>query len=82
MNRPATRYLLTGLFVLAAFWIGTAYHPESALHAQVKRVGPTEAFQAGDQLALPVLQKILATLRRIDERLERFEKLAQADPEK
>ena len=63
------------LIVLVVFCLGTRFQPQSAVRAGVREITPRESFLAGDQRSLPVLQEISATLKQIDARLARIEKV-------
>jgi hypothetical protein len=72
-----------GLLLLGAFWAGSVFQPERGASAAGKAAGraagrqppPPQPFLAGSERALPILQEIAATLKRIDDRLARIEKL-------
>jgi hypothetical protein len=66
------------VMLLFAFWLGFSIPPPIATRADDQQEGPKEAFLAGDQLSIPILKDSLAELKKIDERLERIEKLMAA----
>ena len=70
----ARQVACAGLLLLGGFWAGGAFHPETAAKAGVRKTPPREAFLAGSERALSVLQDISETLKRIDARLMRIEK--------
>jgi hypothetical protein len=62
-----------GALIAVGLLAGTLIPPPVAVWGQ-ERVMPTPpAFKSGDQLALPVLQDIAATLHQIDDRMARLE---------
>lgn len=66
------------LLVLGAFCLGTAFGPSPAVRAGVRQTTSTEHFLAGGERSVPVLEEIAKTLRQIDTRLARIEKVAAA----
>ena len=62
------------LLVLVAFCVGTAVRPAAEARAGVREAAPTPHFLAGGERAVPVLEEISETLKRIDTRLSRIEK--------
>ncbi len=75
------RGLLTGVLLVAAFWLGSSVRREPTVSAaDTRRNPPREAFLAGSERSIPILQEISVTLKRIDTRLARLEKLAQGQP--
>ncbi len=64
------------LVVLIAFCAGTSLRPPPAARAGVREGTPTPHFLAGGERALPVLEEISKTLKQIDTRLSRIEKIA------
>ncbi len=72
--------LLTGVMLVAAFGLGAAVRRESAATAGVRKPAPQEAFLAGSERSLPILQEIAVTLKRIDTRLANLEKVALQPP--
>jgi uncharacterized protein HemX len=49
---------------------------DATVHADVRREQEQEPFQTGDQRCEVVLREIAVTIGKMDERLERMEKLA------
>lgn len=71
------RSLLFGVGLVAAGWIvGSVASRPMAANAQVINAAPDQHFLAGDQLSLPVLQDMCATLHQMDARLGRLEATA------
>jgi len=72
--RSAGRKAVLALLSLAVgIIVGANVPPPTAANGQTITPAPPP-FKAGDQLALPILQDIAATLEQIDGRLERLEK--------
>ena len=76
--RSVGRYAFFAVLIIAAFATGSLLQPIASSDAQTRfgSVQPSPApptFESGSQRSLPVLQEILATLRRMDGRLERLE---------
>ena len=63
------------LLLLGAFWLGSTLAPRMVATAEAQQSAGPEPFLTGDERALPIQREILATLKQIDERLERMEKL-------
>lgn len=85
--KSTIRAAMLGALLVAAFAAGSLIQPIAALHAQARfsgvQVSPQpQAMQSGGARAVPVLDEILATLRRIDGRLERLEAKVLAAPQK
>ncbi len=70
------------VLVLGAFWAGTWFPSQAAVTAEVRQGPRRAAFMAGSERAVPVLEEISATLKQIDARLARFEKILAPDDEK
>jgi hypothetical protein len=68
--RRAIAALMLGCVGLVA---GTLIPPPGAAWGEVKPQPPPQAFQSGDQLSVPILRDIAATLHQIDGRLSRLE---------
>ena len=68
------RVFWLGAFLLGTFWAGTWLNRPASLRADVRETPPKEAFLAGGERAVPILQEISATLKRIDARLAKIEK--------
>jgi hypothetical protein len=86
-SRNARRYALLAAAIVAAFVLGSLLQPIAAIDAQTRfsdvQTSPQQpAFQSGGARGVPVLDEILATLRRIDGRLERLETKVFAPPER
>ena len=63
--------------LLGAGWlIGSVATRPSAASAQVINAAPDQHFLSGDQLSLPVLQDIAATLHQMDARLTHLEAIS------
>jgi hypothetical protein len=79
--RPVLAQIVVAGLVAAVVsnWHGARLEPQA--HAEPRRITPQEAdqhFKSGGRLSEAVLQEILVVLKRMDERLERLEKLASA----
>jgi hypothetical protein len=72
------RYLLFGVLLVGVGAVvgSVATEPRSAW-GEVRAPAAVPHFQSGDQLSLPLLQEISATLRQIDSRLARLEAVAK-----
>lgn len=75
------RVLWLTLVLLVAFAAGVSVRIRPAMTAEVRRSAPRQHFLAGSERALPVLQEISQTLKQIDARLSRIEKIAAAAAE-
>jgi hypothetical protein len=74
--------------LLFVCWLVFAIPPRTATTADITKpelnpgdvqtVPPNQPFLTGDERSIPVLKESLATLRQIDGRLERIEKLLAA----
>ena len=71
--------LLCGLALGYVASLGLA--PTSVVQAEVTEEPRREAFKAGGVLNEPVLREIAATLKRIETKLEKFEKTIKTAPE-
>lgn len=69
-----------GVTVLCSLLVGYAVaqmdFAPNAVQAEVRETTPRAAFQAGSERSEAVLKEIAATLKTMDGRLERLEKLA------
>lgn len=65
-----------------AFVAGIAWAPQGATPADVRHGPQREAFLAGSERSVPILEDIAATLHQIDTRLARIEKLMESSAEK
>jgi hypothetical protein len=72
------RRLMTCVALLGAGMLaGAALAPSDAARAEVKPTGAPQHFLSGDQLSLPILKDIAATLHQMDARIGRIEAIAQ-----
>jgi hypothetical protein len=69
MRRLTTALTLVGVGLIS----GLLIPPPGAVLGEVKEQPPAQAFQSGDQLALPILRDVANTLHQIDGRLSRLE---------
>jgi len=76
-TRNAGRMAAVALTLALAFLAGTVCEPRTS--AGVRQSAPREAFLSGGERSVPLLVEISATLKRIDNRLARLEKLMAAD---
>ena len=85
-DRRITRRWITLLAALLAgalvFMAGVAWAPQGAAPADVRRGPKREAFLAGSERSIPILEDIAATLHRIDTRLAHIEKLLEQSAER
>ena len=73
------RAACVSLLLLGGFCAGTALQPETPARAWDREEPTRQAFLAGSERALPILQEMSETLKQIDGRLEKIEKaVAQA----
>lgn len=79
-NMRAVGLLLCGLGLGYLASLGSVRMP--AVQAEVTEEPRREAFKAGGVLNEPVLREIAATLKRIEAKIEKFEKDAKAAPER
>jgi hypothetical protein len=76
LSKPAIRSFVVLLVVLAGgFLTGNSWRQPSVAHAEVRRKPPREAFQSGGARSEVVLREIAATLKRIESRMERIERV-------
>ena len=72
------RWLLVGAMLIGfGIVLGSVVIQPSTAWGEVRSPLPPQHFQGGDQLSLPLLQEISATLRQIDARLARLEAVAK-----
>ena len=81
MKPKCLRVFWLALVLLVAFAAGVSVRTPSGMTAEVRRSAPRQHFLAGSERALPVLQEISQTLKQIDARLSRIEKIAAAAAE-
>jgi hypothetical protein len=84
-NRMYRNIIGLAALLLATFWLGAALPLRTARTADVQtprmnldnvqQAPPKESFLGGDERSLPVLKEIAATVKQMDGRLERIEKL-------
>lgn len=80
-KRPQSRRVIGfALLIPLAFWLGTCVHSQTAARAEVRRSPTPQAFLSGGERSLPILREISATLKQMDARLAKIEKVALADP--
>jgi hypothetical protein len=77
-----TRQIMTRVasaIALAAggMFVGANLMTTNMAHGEVRGTPEPPAFQAGDQLALPILRDISVTLHQMDARIARLETAAQ-----
>jgi len=76
LSKPIIRSFVVLLIVLAGgFLAGNSWRQSSVVQAEVRRKPPREAFQSGGARSEVVLREISATLKRIDSRIERIERV-------
>jgi len=75
------RLAAVGIIVLGAYLAGSSLRLPPEANADVRPSPPRQAFLAGGERAVPILQDIAATLKRIDDRLARLEKTVAAAAE-
>ncbi|HEX3598550.1 MAG TPA: hypothetical protein VHU84_00330 [Lacipirellulaceae bacterium] len=56
---------------------GASVSTTNVAHGEVRGTPEPPAFQTGDQISVPILREISATLRQMDGRLARLETVAQ-----
>jgi hypothetical protein len=72
------RFGWTAAILLASFWAGAFLRPQPASTADIRKGPPKQHFLAGSERSVPILQDISETLKRMDDRLARIEKIAAA----
>jgi hypothetical protein len=78
MDRQKIQRAITALaLATGGVLVGANLTTTRVVHAEIHPAPEPPSFQAGDQLALPVLREISATLHQIDARLGRLETVAQ-----
>ena len=70
MVRPAA---IGAALLFAGMMMGSLIAPPRAAWGEVRPTPPPQAFQSGDQISVPILRDIAATLHQIDGRLSRLE---------
>ena len=76
LSKPTIHSFVVLLVVLAGgFLTGNSWRQPSVAHAEVRRKPPRETFQSGGARSEVVLREIAATLKRIDSRMERIERV-------
>lgn len=74
---PVRSTLICATLLGAGWLIGSVATRPSPASAQVINAAPDQHFMAGDQLSLPVLQDIAATLHQMDARLTHLEAISE-----
>ena len=80
MQMTASRWqrVLTALaLATAGVVVGANLATTRQAHGEISAAPEIPAFQAGDQISVPILREISTTLRQIDGRLARLETAAQ-----
>ncbi|HEY4232533.1 MAG TPA: hypothetical protein VGM76_03845 [Lacipirellulaceae bacterium] len=77
---PARSVLICAGLIGAGWLIGSVASRPSTASAEVINSAPDQHFLSGDQLSLPVLQDIAATLHQMDARLSHLESVADRLP--
>ena len=65
--------MIAGAIASGAFLSGHFSQGPPSVHAEVRKSASRETFKSGAARSEPVLREILATLRKIDGRLQRIE---------
>ena len=73
--RKTYRWCAIVVLLLVVGLVGIRPGSEKA-HGEVRKTAPRPAFQSGSQRSEQILREISATLKSIDRRLERLEKVA------
>jgi hypothetical protein len=73
---PIRSVLICAGLLGAGYLIGSVASQPTTASAQVINSAPDQHFMSGDQLSLPVIQDIAATLHQMDARLGRLELVA------
>ena len=82
MKAKYARVGWTAVVLLVSFWAGTFLRPQPASTADVRTSPPKQHFLAGSERSVPILQEISETLKRMDARLSKIEKIVAAAAEK
>ncbi len=78
MNQKKLRRLILAIAIGATgVFVGTNISTSNVAHGEMRDGPEPPSFKRGDQIALPILRDISATLRQIDGRLSRMEIVAQ-----
>ncbi|MHC4403476.1 MAG: hypothetical protein ACYTG0_27785 [Planctomycetota bacterium] len=78
VKRGFTRIGLPVLLLAGSFYAGSCFSPDPLASAAGRQPPPAKAFLSGSERSLPVLQDIASTLKQIDDRLARIEKVVVA----
>ena len=82
-NKPKSgRIGILVLLMLLAFWTGTYFRAEPKASAGVRSAAAPGHFLSGSERSLPILTEISTTLKQIDARLAKIEKVALASAKK
>jgi hypothetical protein len=73
---PVRSTLICATLLGAGWLIGSVATRPSLASAQVINAAPDQHFLSGDQLSLPILQDIAATLHQMDARLTHLEAIS------
>ena len=73
---------IAGAIASVAFLFGQYAQGPASVHAEVRESKPRKTFKSGAARSEPVLREILATLRKIDGRLQRIEGVVLKEAEK
>lgn len=76
MRWTTTQFWLVMGAVTVGYVLGQSHSSERAAHAEVRETPPRAAFLAGSERSETILREIETTLKTMDGRLERIEKLA------
>jgi len=77
-SKPSWQMMLVAMALLAAgMFVGSTASRPSAAWGEVINAAPDQHFLRGDQISVPILQDIAATLHQMDGRLARLENAAQ-----
>jgi hypothetical protein len=72
-NRRMRSVVMGALLIGIGLLAGTLVPPPGAVWGEVTQPPPPNQFKSGDQLSVPILRDISATLHQIDGRLSRLE---------
>ena len=70
------------MLLTLAFWTGTCFPPQPASTAEVRKSPPRQAFLSGSERSVPILMEISETLKQMDARLSRIEKIVATAAER